>query len=744
MEDVTEVPGVWVVWAEWSGSAVLQITAHHVVVAFPDARDDLCLDIPLIALAERLPPEPCPDGHGTVHVLSLYLRTFERLRVGLPDEATALRILEQLRGAACYTCVEEMYAFHAPPSAPAPGWQLYNAAAEYKRQGVGTSSSAWRISTINASHTFSPTYPALLVVPAHVSDQTLTHAAKHRSKARIPVLSYLHATNGASITRSSQPLVGLTQNRSVQDEKLVAAIFATNAGAPRATHVYGATATNLIMDARPATNAMANIAKGAGTENMEYYVDCKKTYLGVDNIHVMRDALTRLTAALRAGDDGTLRGRRAAPDGLALARSQWLKHVGMLLDGTHAIVHNVHVNASHVLVHCSDGWDRTSQLTSLASLCLDPYYRTLHGFAVLVEKEWLSFGHRFRERHGLVGPAAHRFVQTPALRDADGERAADEGAPAAVAAAAFWDFTRHLTTPFQASAATQCAPIFHQFLDCVAQLQRQHPARFEFDTAFLAALLCEAYAGRSGTFLYDSERERTAARGTPSVWDTLLDPARIHRWRNEHYDTSLDDPRQPGADMGVLFPDARDLRFPAYFFACTDAEMNARVDADRDEQQRLRDRLSRVGRRSQAMRGSGGGAEGEEGWGSPRADRVDAAAEAVFSAAQDPGAAHRGRWDGPADTPPTPLDESLQATASRMRSLLSDGWGRMQGAMRRAGERPCEGAVGGPHTHANPWASTRGSHVTPSSACSETADASPAPDAAPDTRAMDPLGVQHM
>lgn len=55
-------------------------------------------------------------------------------------------------------------------------------------------------------------------------------------------------------------------------------------------------------------------------------------------------------------------------------------------------------NGHPVLVHCSDGWDRTSQICALAQLMIEPYYRTLEGFQVLVEK----VGDMEDERFGLA------------------------------------------------------------------------------------------------------------------------------------------------------------------------------------------------------------------------------------------------------------------------------------------------------------------------------------------------------
>lgn len=79
----------------------------------------------------------------------------------------------------------------------------------------------------------------------------------------------------------------------------------------------------------------------------------------------------------------------------------------LILAGALRIADKLESGKTSVVVHCSDGWDRTGQLTSLAMLMLDGYYRTIRGFEVLLEKEWLSFGHRFQlvkqQQHSLVG-----------------------------------------------------------------------------------------------------------------------------------------------------------------------------------------------------------------------------------------------------------------------------------------------------------------------------------------------------
>ncbi|KAI0045386.1 phosphatases II, partial [Auriscalpium vulgare] len=568
-----------------SSLGTLHLTAHHLIFSYQDGgEEEMWVPYPLINLVTRLPQTlsgQCP--------ITFRCRTFETFSLSFEKDTEAGDVFDSVKELTVATSVSQLYAFFYVPNPPLTatgGWTLYSPREEFGRMGVGTRSKAWRFTDINKDYAFSPTYPSRLVVPTRISDATLQYAVKYRSKGRIPALTYLHWSNYGSITRSSQPMVGLTNARSIQDEKLVEAIFLSHtAPDSRATSgpVFGATTTNLIVDARPTTNAMANTAKGAGTENMDHYKDCRKAYLGIDHIHAMRESLGRVVEALRESEAlaasvaGDIPGTTAVTlpvDRQALRRSGWLRHLVGILEGSVVIVRNVHINSSHVLIHCSDGWDRTSQLSAVAQLCLDPYYRTVRGFQVLVEKDWLSFGHKFLDRCGHL--SSEKFFLSPA-----------EGAGAGGGAEAAQAFLASVQNRFASNHhIKETSPVFHQFLEVVRNIQRQFPERFEFDERFLRDLHYHLYSCQFGSFLFNTERERRAGEPsayerTTSVWDYLNSAPRAEGYLNPSYKPELDDPdsRAPKADQGVLMPNPKDMRFWHELYGRGDEEMNGRFVA---------------------------------------------------------------------------------------------------------------------------------------------------------------------
>ncbi|KIJ69078.1 hypothetical protein HYDPIDRAFT_36171 [Hydnomerulius pinastri MD-312] len=571
-----------------SGSAQygsLHLTAHHLIFRYDDAeKEEMWVPYPLISLVMQLPHTLQGQSPITFHT-----RNFETFSLSFGSDRDAVDVFESVKELTVCTSVNQLYAFFYSPNPPFDsegGWSIYSPRDEFGRMGVGVRTKAWRFTDLNKDYQFSPSYPSRLVVPTRISDSTLQYASKYRSKCRIPALTYLHWANYATITRSSQPMVGIKQNRSVQDEKLVEAIFQTHHSPDSrssSTPVYGATTTNLIVDARPTANAMANTARGAGTENMEHYKDARKTYSGIDHIHAMRESLGKVVDALREADNvaasvsGNLPGEAqqlAVLDRQALRRSGWLRHMSNILEAVISIVRNVHINSSHVLIHCSDGWDRTSQLSALSQLCLDPYYRTMRGFQVLIEKDWISFGHRFLDRCGHL--SSEKFFTS--LADTANAGGGADAAQAFLASVQNRFVSQH--------HVKETSPAFHQFLECIRQLQRQYPERFEFNERFLRTLHYHLYSCQFGTFLYNCERERRAGEEgivpsdrTASLWDFLNSSSQVEQHKNPMYDPSLDDAtsREPKADMGVLYPNPKDIRFWHELYGRSDEEMNGRV-----------------------------------------------------------------------------------------------------------------------------------------------------------------------
>lgn len=352
-------------------------------------------------------------------------------------------------------------------------WNIYDPIKELERMSIPDW--LWRVTSINENYELSSTYPAVLAVPVETTDEDLRGSAAFRSKGRIPVLVWRNLVNNCTITRCSQPHVGMSNHRSTKDENLLAEI--NHCGGQYAHNRYATTNSDqanevgkpfIIVDARPLLNATANQAVGKGTESEKFYENTSVIFMDIPNIHAIRKSHEQLEEACLDENNWLAK----------LDSSNWLTNLRKILKAATRIVHYLAYDDLSVLVHCSDGWDRTSQLTSLSMLMLDPYYRTLKGFIVLIEKEWVSFGHKFGDRLGW-GELGWK----------DEER----------------------------------SPIFLQFLDCVYQCVAQAPNAFEFNEELLIFIAEYLHSGWFGNFLFNCERELVEnKKNCVSIWTVVL------------------------------------------------------------------------------------------------------------------------------------------------------------------------------------------------------------------------------
>ncbi|KAI9167369.1 Phosphoinositide 3-phosphatase [Paramyrothecium foliicola] len=588
---------------------------------------------------------PTPPNSRLSSSIRIRCRDFTFVTFNFAEYETARDAFEFIKSRTCRLgTVEKLYAFSHKPlknEKAVNGWEFYDPKAEFRRQGISEKlpDKGWRITTVNKDYTFCDTYPAFLVVPSKISDNVLKYAREFRSRNRIPVLSYIHPVNNCTITRSSQPLAGITRKTNVQDEKLVAASFSALVAAgsedttPMSSQqdvsngtasfeselseterfedelisksaamydektgkrlIYGAQQKNLIVDARPTINAMVNQVQGMGSENMDKYKFAQKIFLSIENIHVMRSSLSKVVDALKDADISPL-----PPNREQLHQSGWLRHIHDVLDGSAIITRQIGINHSHVLIHCSDGWDRTSQLSALSQIMLDPFYRTIEGFIVLVEKDWLSFGHMFRLRSGHLSHEDWFKVEKDAFAGSivqpgenDGRNDAFQNVlsgakrffnqnknddPADLAA--IGETASSKVVNDEATTPKMVSPVFHQFLDCTYQLLQQNKTRFEYNERFLRRLLYHLYSCQYGTFLYNSEKQRRDARvteRTSSVWDYFL--CRKAEFTNPDYDPTIDD-HVKGRER-IIFPRLKEIRWWYQLFGRTDDEMNGALNA---------------------------------------------------------------------------------------------------------------------------------------------------------------------
>lgn len=320
----------------------------------------------------------------------------------------------------------------------------------------------WKDWKLNENWDLCDSYSSSIFSPSDgLKPHIIKATAKYRSRGRLPILSFFYRLNGSCISRCSQPNAGLLGKSCEEDQLYIKMV--------RESVSPGGNL--LIFDARSSLAAAGNKFRGKGTEDLSNYPNCEMYFMDIENIHAMRDSLEQLRKIILSSGYSDVNWFQD------LHSTSWLRHIRAIIRAACRIASQVHEKPTSLLVHCSDGWDRTAQLCSLAQLMLDPFYRTSKGFQILIDKEWMCFGHKFRDRLGY-----------PLKPD---ER----------------------------------SPVFLQFLDCTYQLMSQFPTAFEFNDSYLISIVDWIHTGWFGNFLSNSIKEASEnglSSKTASMW-TFLD-----------------------------------------------------------------------------------------------------------------------------------------------------------------------------------------------------------------------------
>ncbi|XP_069066645.1 myotubularin-related protein 8 isoform X2 [Pleurodeles waltl] len=320
-------------------TGTLYLTATHLIYvdASAEVRKETWIIHHHIATVEKLPltTNGCP--------LLIHCKNFRVLHFVLVRERDCHDVYTSLLKLSQPENHEDLYAFsYNPkfyPEEREEGWKLIDVKEDFSRMGIPNEH--WQITDVNKGYEVCTTYPPALVVPRTATQATLHGSAKFRSRGRFPVLSYYCQENNAAICRCSQPLAGFS-TRCVEDEQMLQAISSAN---PGSHFMY-------VVDTRPKLNAMANRAAGKGYENEDNYSNIRFQFIGIENIHVMRNSLQKLLEVCEQKSP-------SMSDFLTgLENCGWLRHIKAVMD---------------------------------AGVFLAK---------TLIEREWISVGHKFTQRCG--------------------------------------------------------------------------------------------------------------------------------------------------------------------------------------------------------------------------------------------------------------------------------------------------------------------------------------------------------
>ncbi|EGD83156.1 hypothetical protein PTSG_03787 [Salpingoeca rosetta] len=254
----------------------------------------------------------------------------------------------------------------------------------------------WRACFANRKYKISESYSPLLYVPSEIEDEELSRCCVHFHHERIPALTWIDEGRGGGVMvsslcmRPSEPSV-----RRLWTEIDKAANFKSRK--PTSPNVFN------VVDRLPlsfkrsprvvvfthGTDMSATLPKGWRLLDPTATDEYALTFTG----ETLHQSFTQLQSLCNEVDVLSFLTR--------IESTNWLNHVASLLHWACVAAEFITTHDSLVLFSLGSGRDEALQLSSLTSLLLDPYFRTMEGFKTLIQKDWLLLGHPFASRAGI-------------------------------------------------------------------------------------------------------------------------------------------------------------------------------------------------------------------------------------------------------------------------------------------------------------------------------------------------------
>ncbi|XP_077432226.1 myotubularin-related protein 11 isoform X2 [Vanacampus margaritifer] len=294
----------------------------------------------------------------------------------------------------------------------------HESASDWERELERCGAGGWRVSSVNDRFEMSTSLPRFIVVPQKVLDTELKKSFAHFNDGRIPRWCWRHPRGSDLLRMSSFQNNIYHEKDDIRNLELI---------------LFGCHSSLCVV-----------VELG---EELPSPADIQLAHVRLRAL-----CLGDISTSVTVPDDKWLS---------TLEATHWLDYTRCCLKKASEVA--CLLRSGHMTVALQEAEDRdlSCVLSSLVQVMCDPHCRSREGFQSLLQKEWVTAGHRFHTRA---------------------------------------NFHRHNDK--------EEAPVFLLFLDCVWQLWSQYPSRFQLTDDFLLALHDSAHLPLFSSFLANSQRER--------------------------------------------------------------------------------------------------------------------------------------------------------------------------------------------------------------------------------------------